>query len=61
MHSLQKGKILMQKNKKKKKKKKKLEGGPGCNTKLHPRGARDVMVIVAGNGHGDMSSNLGRD
>ncbi len=25
------------------------------------RGARGVMVIVAGNGHGDTSSNLGRD
>ena len=24
-------------------------------------GARGVMVIVAGNGHGDTSSNLGRD
>ena len=24
-------------------------------------GARDVMVIVAGNGHGDESSNPGRD
>ena len=24
-------------------------------------GARDVMVIVAGDGHGDMSSNPGRD
>ena len=25
------------------------------------RGARDVMVIVVGNGHGDTSSNPGRD
>ena len=24
-------------------------------------GARGVMVIVVGNGHGDTSSNLGRD
>ena len=24
-------------------------------------GARGVMVIVVGNGHGDMSSNSGRD
>ena len=24
-------------------------------------GARDVMVIVVGNGHGDASSNPGRD
>ena len=24
-------------------------------------GARDVMVIVVGNGHGNMSSNPGRD
>ena len=24
-------------------------------------GARDVMVIVVGNGHGDTSSNPGRD
>ena len=24
-------------------------------------GARGVMVIVIGNGHGDTSSNLGRD
>ena len=26
-----------------------------------PRGARGVMVIVVGNGHGDKSSNHGRD
>ena len=26
-----------------------------------PRGACDVMVIVVGNGHGDTSSNPGRD
>ena len=26
-----------------------------------PSGARGVMVIVAGNGHGDTSSNPGRD
>ena len=25
------------------------------------RGARDVMVIIVGNGHGDVSSNPGRD
>ena len=25
------------------------------------RGARDVIVIVVGNGHGGMSSNPGRD
>ena len=24
-------------------------------------GAHDVMVIIVGNGHGDMSSNPGRD
>ena len=30
------------------------------NNKLH-RGARGVMVIVVGNGHGDTSSNPGRD
>ena len=34
----------------KKKKKKKKSGG-----------ARGVMVILAGNGHGDTSSNSGRD
>ena len=28
---------------------------------LHPGGARGVMVIVIGNGHGDTSSNPGRD
>ena len=27
----------------------------------HFGGARGVMVIVVGNGHGDMSSNPGRD
>ena len=25
------------------------------------KGARGVMVIIVGNGHGDMSSNPGRD
>ena len=32
-------------------------------TPLHTRvgGARGVMVIVIGNGHGDTSSNPGRD
>ena len=28
---------------------------------LYARGAGGVMVIVAGNGHGDTSSNPGRD
>ena len=32
----------------------------GYNKENHG-GARDVMVIVVGNGHGDTSSNLGRD
>ena len=27
----------------------------------NPRGARGVMVIVVGNGHGNMSSNPGRN
>ena len=27
----------------------------------HQEGVRGVMVIVVGNGHGDTSSNLGRD
>ena len=27
----------------------------------HSVGARDVVVIVVGNGHGDTSSNPGRD
>ena len=30
-------------------------------TKSYKSHARDVMVIVVGNGHGDTSSNLGRD
>ena len=34
-----------------------IMGGLLTNT----RGARGVMVIVAGNGHGDMISNPGRD
>ena len=28
---------------------------------MYAGGARGVMVIVAGNGHGDTSSNPGRD
>ena len=28
---------------------------------IHCGGARGVMVIVVGNGHGDTSSNPGRD
>ena len=28
---------------------------------FNARGARGVVVIVVGNGHGDTSSNLGRD
>ena len=28
---------------------------------VYDGGARGVMVIIVGNGHGDMSSNLGRD
>ena len=30
-------------------------------TLFFPGGARGVMVILAGNGHGDTSSNPGRD
>ena len=30
---------------------------PWCNDYRHDRGARGVMVIVVGNGHGDTSSN----
>ena len=29
--------------------------------KWNPWGACGVMVIIVGNGHGDASSNLGRD
>ena len=33
-----------------------------CSTlTIHRRGARDVMFIVVGNGHGDTSSNPGPD
>ena len=41
-----------------------LDGGPLGNTrycKPHKGGVRGVMVIVVGNGHGDTSSNPGRD
>ena len=47
-----------------------MENGIGRRKKIQsevkisrhlPGGARCVMVIVAGNGHGDTSSNLGRD
>ena len=31
------------------------------SSKTEKGGARDVMVIVVGNGHGDKSSNPGRD
>ena len=31
------------------------------NIQLSFGGAHGVMVIIAGNGHGDMSSNPGRD
>ena len=30
-------------------------------TRVYTGGARGVMVIVVGNGHGDTSSNPGRD
>ena len=32
-----------------------------CRTLLQKIGARGVMVTVLGNGHGDTSSNPGRD
>ena len=32
-----------------------------CGNNNKDEGARDVMVIVVGNGHGDTSSNPGRD
>ena len=34
------------------------QNGSGCNSK---KGTRGIMVIVIGNGHGDMSSNPGRN
>ena len=38
------------------------QSGPGSNVnKVVLGGARGVMVIVIGNGHGDTSSNPGRD
>ena len=38
------------------------QSGPGSNdSKQVTGGARGVIVIVVGNGHGDTSSNPGRD
>ena len=39
----------------------KTETSNDCNVNWKKGGARGVMVIVVGNEHGDMSSNLGRD
>ena len=37
------------------------ESGKHLYACMQRGGARGVIVIVAGNGHGDMSSNPGRD